>query len=151
MTWSPCAYPTRSASPPWPRPAYLARRGRPQRPEDLAGHDCIRIRLPSGATLPWTFDRGGERLEIAVGGPLVVNHEWLAIRAMRDGVGLGQFPLEMVADEIAAGRLETVLDDCAAVAAGLFLYYPSRRQIPAPLRAFVERLQADLRERRSSP
>ncbi len=131
-------------------PAYFERRGRPERPEDLAGHDCICIRLPSGATLPWTFERNGERLEIAVSGPLVVNHEWLAIRAMRDGLGLCQFPAEMLADEIAAGRLRTVLGEFDATASGLFLYYPSRRQTPAPLRAFVERLQEDLKARRAA-
>ena len=129
-------------------PAYFARRGRPEAPEDLRGHDCIRIGLPSGATLPWAFERDGERFEIAVTGSLTVNHEGLAIRAAMDGLGLCLFPDAMLAGPIASGALEPVLAEFAAKADSLFLYYSSRRHTPAPLRAFIDRLQEDLKARR---
>lgn len=122
--------------------AYLARRGEPRAPRDLAGHDCIRIRLPSGATLPWRFRIKGRTLEVHVQGRLIVNDNNLAVRAAIEGTGLLQLPRQYVASELSARRLTTVLDRWAPPPVdGLFLYYPSRRQIRPALKAFVDFLR----------
>lgn len=124
---------------------YLERRGRPKTPQDLKGHNCIRLRFSSGALLPWRFERKGRPLEVAVEGTLVVNSAVLAVRAMRDGVGLLQMPLDYVAEEIAAGSLECVLDDwMPARGETFFLYYSSRRQMRPPLQAFIDFLRQNM-------
>jgi DNA-binding transcriptional LysR family regulator len=123
-------------------PAYLARRPPPLSPEDLAAHNCIRLRLPSGVTLPWRFARQGAGFEVAVEGSLTVNDAGLALRAARDGVGLLDIVHDYVAADLAAGRLVAVLAEWAPPpASGFFLYYPSRRQLRAPLQALVEFLR----------
>jgi DNA-binding transcriptional LysR family regulator len=129
-------------------PAYLARRPAPQRPADLASHDCIRLRFASGALLPWRLIQDGEPLEVAVEGSLTCNDEALAIRAARDGVGVVWTIRDYIAEDLAAGRLVDLLPQHAFTLSSWFLYYPSRRQVPAPLQALVEFLKRDLQERR---
>jgi DNA-binding transcriptional LysR family regulator len=127
-------------------PDYLARHPRPTTPRDLSAHNCILIRFPSGMTLPWHFEKKGQQLEAAVSGRLTVNDADLAIRAALDGVGVLYTALDLVAPLIEAGRLVPLLEDWARSGA-LFLYYPSRRQVPAPLQAFIEFLRENLRAR----
>ena len=129
--------------------AYLERRGRPKTPQDLKSHNCIRIRLSSGAVLPWRFVREGRPIEGAVEGTLVVNDLVLAIRAMRDGAGLLHLPHAYFEEGIAAGELESVLDDwMPSRGDAFFLYYSSRRQIRAPLQAFLDFLRQNMKVRR---
>jgi DNA-binding transcriptional LysR family regulator len=120
-------------------PAYLARAGRPRTPHDLAGHNCIQIRLSRGALFPWVFMQKGKSFEVAVEGSLVVNDLALALRAARDGAGLLQLPLNYVESLLGTGELQAVLADWTPPPIeGFFLYYPSRRQIRAPLQVFVD-------------
>jgi DNA-binding transcriptional LysR family regulator len=128
-------------------PAYLARRGTPKTPRDLAGHDCIRFRLPSGAFFPWRFAIKRRRLEVHVEGRLIVSESpTLAIRSAIEGVGLVQLPRAYVAEDVATGRLVTVLDAWAPPSIdGFFLYYPSRRQTRPALNALVDFLRNERR------
>jgi len=128
-------------------PDYLARHPRPMTPRDLEAHNCIRIRFPSGVIAPWQFEKKGKQVEVAVEGRLTVNDPELANRAALDGVGVLYTALGYVAPEIKAGRLVPLLEDWQARSAAIFLYYPSRRQVPAPLQAFIEFLRANLRAR----
>lgn len=121
--------------------AYLAERGVPQTPRDLAAHRCIRIRFTSGEIYRWEFSRGDEKLEVEVEGPLDVAEMPLMIRAAEDGLGLAYVYEQAAAASIAAGRLLTVLDDWRPPEPGFFLYYPSRRLVPAGLKAFIELLR----------
>ena len=86
-------------------------------------------------------------VEVAVEGRLTVNDAELAIRAALDGVGVLYTALGYAAPEIKAGRLVPLLEDWRAGSAAFFLYYPSRRQIPLPLQAFIEFLRENLRAR----
>ena len=128
-------------------PAYLARHPRPATPRDLEAHNCIRIRFPSGVIAPWQFEKEGKQVEVAVEGRLTVNDPELASRAALDGVGVLYTALGYVAPEIKAGRLVPLLEDWQPRSAAIFLYYPSRRQVPAPLQAFIEFLRKNLRAR----
>jgi DNA-binding transcriptional LysR family regulator len=129
-------------------PAYLARRGEPQTPRELAAHDCIRFRLSGGEFFPWRFRIKRRTLEVHVDGRLIVNDFKLAIRSAIEGVGLIQFPLDYVAPELAAGRLVAVLKDWAPPPlGGFFLYHPSRRQSRPALKALVDFLRYPRRER----
>jgi DNA-binding transcriptional LysR family regulator len=128
-------------------PDYLARRPRPTTPRDLETHNCIRFRFPSGVIVPWQFEKKGKRMEVAVNGRLTVNDPELAIRAALDGVGVLYTGLSYATPEMKAGRLVPLLEDWRTPSAAIFLYYPSRRQVPVPLQAFIDFLQENLRAR----
>lgn len=120
-------------------PAYLAGRPRPQEPADLQGHACIRFRQAwDGAIHAWEFVREGERIEIGADGPLIVNDMLMVLDAARAGVGIAYLPQRMVAADLAEGRLVQLLGDWCLTMSGVFLYYPSRRQTPAPLQALID-------------
>jgi DNA-binding transcriptional LysR family regulator len=118
-------------------PDYLARRGTPKHPRDLLGHDCIRIRFSSGALLDWEFEKAGRAVKLSPPAKLVVNHPGPAMRAARDGTGFWLTFSDYVSEPIASGALVSVLEDWCAPFPGPFLYYPSRRQPPPALAAFV--------------
>lgn len=130
-------------------PEYFARFGKPEKTADLAQHRCVRLRLASSGILPWTFQVGNREEETQVTGPVIVNDFAAILVAVRTGVALGMIAEPTVADDIATGRLETALDEYAASSAGLFLYYPSRKQVMPKLRAFIDyardHLPTDLR------
>jgi DNA-binding transcriptional LysR family regulator len=128
-------------------PDYLARHKRPTTPQDLAAHNCIRFRFPSGVILPWQFEKRGRQVEVAVEGRLTVNDPELAVKAALDGVGVLYTALGYAAPAIEAGRLVPLLEDWPTRSAAIFLYYPSRRQVPAPLQAFIEFLRENLQAR----
>jgi DNA-binding transcriptional LysR family regulator len=130
-------------------PAYLARRGIPKTPHDLREHACINWRLPSQGNLyRWEFERGRRTLEVAVEGPLVVNDAELALHAAAQGVGIAYLVNLDVEKWIARKELVRVLEDWSPTFPGFYLYYPSRKQVPAPLRAFVDFVRAELPSRR---
>jgi DNA-binding transcriptional LysR family regulator len=83
----------------------------------------------------------GESVSIAVGGPLVFDDDALMLGAARDGAGLAYVYAADAHADIAAGRLVCVLQHCLPPPSRYFLYYPSRRQMPAVLRAFVDLLR----------
>jgi DNA-binding transcriptional LysR family regulator len=118
-------------------PGYLARHGTPKHPRDLLDHDCIRIRFSSGALLDWEFEKAGRVVKISPPARLVVNHPAPAMRAARDGAGFWLTFRDYVGDAIASGTLVSTLEDWCAPFPGPFLYYPSRRQPPPALAAFV--------------
>jgi DNA-binding transcriptional LysR family regulator len=128
-------------------PDYVARRGRPQTPADLSAHNCIRYRLPGGGFIPWTFVVDGKTAEFEVEGSVVViNDPELVISAALEGIGVAYLYEEYVASLVADGRLVSLLDKSALpVTDGFFLFYPSRRQNPAALRALIEFLRSGLR------
>jgi DNA-binding transcriptional LysR family regulator len=119
-------------------PAYFEQHGRPTHPREVLGHPCIRHRFPSGSSYAWEFEKDGEVVRVQPEGPLVTNSGELELAAAEAGLGLLATFEAFCADRIAAGRLETVLDDWLPPFSGPYLYYPSRRHMPAPLRAFVD-------------
>ena len=121
-------------------PDYLARRGRPEVPEDLHGHSCVRMRRSSGALAPWRVEDGGRSLELAVSGPLVVNDFPSMLGAALGGVGLAQVPEPIAVEDLVAGRLEEVLTAYASRTPGVFLYHSGRRQVLPKLRAFIDHI-----------
>jgi DNA-binding transcriptional LysR family regulator len=120
-------------------PSYLKDRDLPQAPEDLRAHECIRHRSQwDGAIHPWEFQRGDDnKVEIAVNGRLIVNDLYLALRAALAGAGIAYLSHNMSAPYRADGRLVPILAAWCVALSGVYIYYPSRRQIPAPLQAFI--------------
>ena len=119
-------------------PAFFARHAAPQKPEDLHGLPCIRHRFPSGSLYRWELERGGIAQEIEVNGPLTLGDVSLMVGPALQGLGLAYVFEDMVSEHLASGRLVQVLADWCPFYPGLHLYYPSRRHVPAPLKAFVD-------------
>lgn len=132
-------------------PTYLAKRGRPTDPRQLLDHDCIRLRFPNGSFYRWEFSRDGERIDVAVDGPLALGDMRLMVQAAEQGLGLAFVYEQYARDTVAAGRLVTVLDDWRPLETGFFLYYPSHRQVPAGLRAFIDLARETYPSNRPSP
>jgi DNA-binding transcriptional LysR family regulator len=122
-------------------PAYLDRHGRPQQPEELAEHRCVRLRLGNGALYRWELGGGATTRTIDVPGPLTVNETETSIQVALDGLALAYCLEWRVADELRDGRLEQVLPDWTSPGAPLCIYYPSRRQPPPGLRQLIEALR----------
>ncbi len=113
-------------------PEYFARHPRPQAPQDLTEHDCIRLRLPThGGYLNWEFKRRARSMSAQVAGRLVFNASDLVVAASLAGHGLAWIPDDLVAAHVADGRLMSVLEEWAATYPGYHLYYASRRASPA--------------------
>jgi DNA-binding transcriptional LysR family regulator len=130
-------------------PGYLERHPRPETPEDLRGHNCIRLRWDwDGSIQAWVFENAGQQIQVQVEGPLVVNDTYLVANAALDGIGIAYLAEPMVRQRIRDGQLIPLLGDWCGHRSGTFLYYPSARQIPGPLRAFIDfmRGQSDIVE-----
>src|SRR5580700_6566356 len=113
-------------------PSYFRKRPEPKRPQDLIGHNCINLRLPtSGGLFAWEFEKGGHDLKVRVDGQLVLNTAAQMLSAVLAGYGLACLPEGMAQPHIAKGRLKRVLVDWCAPYSGYHLYYPSRRQSSA--------------------
>src|SRR5215468_3954869 len=123
-------------------PSYLARGPRPERPDDLRQHACLRMRRSSGALALWSLNDNGRAIEIAVSGPLIANDFPTMLGAAVEGVGLAQVPEPIAAAPLAAGKLVSVLERFAPMAPGVFLYYPSHRQLMPKLRAFIDHVKS---------
>ena len=122
-------------------PAYLDRHGRPSHPQELLGHACLRGRFESGAMIVWEYERDGQTVRIDPSGPLVVRAGAatdLAVQAAIAGSGVIYLFEDWLGPHLASGALEAVLEPWWLRFPGPFLYYPGRRYLPAPLRAFVD-------------
>lgn len=122
-------------------PAYLDARGRPKHPRELLQHACLRGKFPSGAMPLWEFERGEEVIALDPGGPLVVRVGGgvdLAVQAAVDGLGIIHLFEDWLRPYLESGALEPVLQPWWQSFPGPFLYYPGRRYLPSPLKAFIE-------------
>lgn len=128
-------------------PAYFDVHGRPEVPEDIARHECIRYRRPDvGDVYRWEFERDGQAVTIDPPGSVVVNDPGL-LRAMAvKGMGLIYTSTLQATIELAEGLLEPVLEDFAPSRDSLFVYYPRASRSQPKLRAFVEACANHLRQ-----
>ena len=127
-------------------PAYLAAHGIPAHPRDLVNHACIRHRFVSGAVADWEFELGGEIVRIKPDGPLVASAIELELDAAIAGLGIICTFEDFLREALERGELKPVVADWRQCFSGPFLYYPSRN-MPAPLRAFVDFIRKDGVER----
>ena len=123
-------------------PDYLARRGVPHSPADLARHDCLTLSSDASQTRGWAFRvpgaQGHEVLHLRPGGPLdcsdgQVLHDWCLA-----GWGIAWRSTWEVDAEIASGRLVAVLEDYAAAPNGIFMVLPQRKHLPLRVRLWIE-------------
>jgi len=123
-------------------PAYFKTRPEPKKPQDLIGHNCINLRLPTHASLyAWEFERGNRDLRVRVEGQLTCNGTAQLLNGALAGIGLSYVPEGMVEGHIAKGRLRRVLAEWCPPYSGYHLYYPSRKHPSAAFTAVVEALR----------
>ncbi|TVO64765.1 LysR family transcriptional regulator [Denitromonas ohlonensis] len=124
-------------------PAYFAQRPVPDSPDALAGHECSRYRYAtSGRLSRWLFQRDGQPLEVDVSGRYIINDLAAEIDLARSGQALVQTVESMVAEDLRSGRLVPVLDAYALPLGSLYLYFPSRVNMPPRLRVFIDHFKA---------
>jgi DNA-binding transcriptional LysR family regulator len=128
-------------------PQYVAQHGRPKQPKDLLDHACIRTRFGSGVMMDWEFEKAGRVVKVAPPAKMIATYLGLAMRAVHDGLGFWATFEGYVRDAVKSGELVSVLDDWCEPFPGPFLYYPSRRQPPPALGAFVAEWRKQERRR----
>ncbi|WP_456292820.1 LysR family transcriptional regulator [Pseudomonas sp. AK106] len=125
-------------------PAYLDARGRPEHPRDLLNHSCLRGKFPSGSIPLWEYERDGEEVRVDPTGPLTVRIGGavdLSVQTAIDGLGIVSLFEDWLRPHLDSGALEPVLEPWWPRFSGPFLYYPGRRYVPSPLRAFLDFIQ----------
>jgi hypothetical protein len=132
-------------------PAYVKRHGFPKTPRDLRSHRCSNLRLPTAGTIyEWEFERGAEKMEIAVEGPLIFDAGGMVTGAALAGLGLGYVLQDRVLDHLESGALMRVLADWCPPFPGFHLYYPGRRQLSPALAAFIDAIRVPSRPKSGS-
>ena len=99
------------------------------------------MRRSNGAIAPWTFIDGNKTVEVIVSGPLIAHDFPTLLAAALEGLGLAQVPHPLARAPIAGGQLRALLPSFAVRTPGVFLYYPSKRQLLPKLRAFIEHIK----------
>ena len=123
-------------------PSYFKTRPEPKKPQDLIGHNCINLRLPThGNVYAWEFERGNRELRVRVDGQLTFNATTQLLKAALSGCGLAYVPEGMVQADLDKGRLRRVLADWCPPYSGYHLFYPSRRQSSAAFSLVVDALR----------
>jgi DNA-binding transcriptional LysR family regulator len=120
-------------------PGYFERHRAPRHPSDLARHNCVRFRFSgSGAIYKWELTVDGRLIEYEIGGSLTVSDTVFSVEAALEGIGLAYTFEQLSLAHIRAGSLKRVLSNFSPTFPGFYLYYPSRRQQPSKLKAFVD-------------
>ena len=123
-------------------PSYFAKRSPPKKPQDLTGHNCINLRLPThGGLYAWEFERGGRELKVRVDGQLVFNGTAQMLNAALAALGLAYVPEDVAQPHITGGRLKRVLEDWCPPFPGYHLYYPSSRHSSPAFALLVDALR----------
>jgi DNA-binding transcriptional LysR family regulator len=127
-------------------PDYLRRRGVPAHPRDLLGHSCVCFTRSTASW--WHFSERGEKFAVPVSGRLEFNQIAPAVDACMAGQGPGMFISYQVADALARGELQIVLEAFELPPLPLHVVYPHARLLPARTRAFIDWITRELREQR---
>jgi DNA-binding transcriptional LysR family regulator len=128
-------------------PVYLAARGEPALPRDLAAHDCITAPARGGPKAVWRL--GGPRrapAPVEVDGPFQANTASAQLAGAIAGMGIALLPAALSAPHVTAGRLKEVLPDFATGSIGVHLVYHSRRQLPRAVSAFIDFAASTIKE-----
>ncbi len=123
-------------------PDYFSRHPPPQSPQDLSRHQCVNLRLPThDSHMIWEFEKDGVSLKAHVEGQWAFNMGSHVVRAAVAGWGLAYLPADMAKEEMACGKLISVLDDWCQPYPGYHLYYPKSRQAPPAFSLLVDCLR----------
>lgn len=119
-------------------PDFLAKYGRPRRPEDLKDFRCIELKPNNDAVSQWHLQESDTPIAVQISGAFIANDVDTCIRAALKGIGLFRVPRSIVMQHLETGAVEPVLEQFGTGIPGLSLYYPSRSQSLPKLRAFID-------------
>jgi DNA-binding transcriptional LysR family regulator len=121
---------------------YFKQKPEPKKPQDLIGHNCINLRLPThGGLYAWEFEKAGRELRVRVEGQLTFNGTWQMLNAALDGFGIAYVPESVAQPHLTKGRLKRVLEEWCQPYPGYHIYYPSRRQTSAAFGLLLDALR----------
>ncbi|SDE80606.1 DNA-binding transcriptional regulator, LysR family [Variovorax sp. CF079] len=121
---------------------YLAKRPAPTKPQDLADHECINLRLMSNGDLyAWELKKGKQKINVRVDGQLVFNRPRQILQAALEGFGLAYLPQEMAQAHIARGQLVPVLQEWCPAFPGYHLYYAKRLHVSRAMSVVIDALR----------
>jgi DNA-binding transcriptional LysR family regulator len=123
-------------------PEYLEKHGRPKQPQDLTGHQCINLRLPTlGGFYPWELKRGSREVQVRVDGQLAFNGTYQMLAAALSGYGLAYVPADLAQQHVEAGRLVKVLEEWCPVFPGLHACYATRREFSRAMTVVIDAIR----------
>ena len=120
-------------------PGYLERSGEPTRPADLARHECLSI-LKAGS---WTLHDGKRTGAVSVGGRFALNSVGMIRRLSTLDMGIILMPEEIVADELASGKLRRIMPAWHGTPVPVYAITETRL-LPAKTQRFIEFLRERL-------
>ncbi len=136
-------------------PAYVQRRGEPQTPQALAGHDCLRLKLPGARSATWRLMSGGaggqtrgqaDEVLVGIEPVLLANHTDTLLRAALDGAGITSLSMDIAAPYLTRGELVRVLHPWITGRLSMYAVLPSRKFMPQRTRVFLDYLVSEARE-----
>ncbi len=119
-------------------PDYLAQKGIPKTPKDLLQHACLQYRFPSGTHYAWEFLSNKKRIEVNTKGQFATDDFPSLVQAAVDGAGICYTYDAHISDLVARGQLQKILQNYYPPGERMYLYYPSRVNLPLALRAFID-------------
>lgn len=120
-------------------PGYLERHGVPRHPHDLLRHRCIRyFSAKTGKVYKWVYQRGGERIELEVAGPVALNDSEAYMEAGLAGLGVMEVTPFAAGEWLRQGRLIRVLEDWKSDPLPIYVMYPQNRHLSAKVRVFAD-------------
>lgn len=133
-------------------PAYLKRRGVPAQPQDLATHECLRLKQPNGRTRIWHLwqpQQSEQVAEVAIEPVLQANHTDTLLRATLDGAGITSIGMDLVAPYLSRGELVRVLSPWITGRLAMYAALPTRKFIPQRTQVFLDFLLQETRQQAS--
>jgi DNA-binding transcriptional LysR family regulator len=129
-------------------PAYLKAHGTPQKPEDLAKHNCFIYTL-SARPFEWAFKSPSGTRSVKVKGTIQTNHGTLLLEPLRAGIGIARLPEFLISGELETGRVVPILGKYSEDQLSLFVVYPPSRHSSPKIRAFIDLVGEWFSEERS--
>jgi DNA-binding transcriptional LysR family regulator len=123
-------------------PKYFNTAGRPQHPQDLLAHNCLRVRIGNHLYDRWEYEHKDEAFRVQVKGSFIVNDWVVMTSAALEGAGVIYTTEDAIRDKVKTGTIEIVLHQFAPTSSGFYLYYPQRSQVLPKLRAFIDHVKA---------
>ncbi len=133
-------------------PEYIARKGTPKQPPELAQHDCLRLKAPEGPLRPWRLWHANQRekaIEVAIESVIVANHTDTLLRTCLDGAGITSISVDIAAPYLARGELVRVLNPWITGQLAMYAALPSRKFIPQRSTVFLDYLTEHTRKQTS--
>ncbi|WP_105648791.1 LysR family transcriptional regulator [Cronobacter dublinensis] len=130
-------------------PAYLARHGTPQTPQELRQHSCISLG-ETAADARWKFRRDGKSVVVQTHGRYAANHTGVRLDAIKRHLGIGSLPRFTAGDALAVGEIVQVLAEwefISSYSGRLWLLWSAGRHMPAKIRVLIDYLSEKLTAR----